>query len=77
MAEIDVKLYEYVQKNTHYVLHLGKENVLEYLKLKKIDLPVEDLMVFVRTSSGDIEINERNLIVTCYEYEQSSSEQNS
>lgn len=76
MADIDVKLYTNVAVNKQYVAQLTEANIRDYLTLKGLQLP-EKITVTNRNPDGSYsEINEENpIIVSCYEYEQSTSEE--
>jgi hypothetical protein len=76
MADVDVKLYRNVSVNSQYVVQLLKEHIAEYLAAKSLSLP-GDISITTRNPDGSYsEINEENpIIVSCYEYEQSATEE--
>jgi hypothetical protein len=76
MPELSVIMHENVQVNKLYVLRLTKENLLEYLKIKGIDFGEQDIKVYLRTTdNAEVYLeNDNPLNITCYVYEQSSSQ---
>ena len=76
MTELNVILHENVQVNKLYTVRITKDNIIEYLKLKGVDFGNQDLTIYLRSTDNQ-EIcldNDNPLHVTCYIYEQSSTE---
>ena len=76
MSDINVILTENIQVNKHYNVKLTKEDIVEYLKIKGVDFGKQELKIFLR-STDNIEVfleNDNPLNITCYVYEQSTSE---
>lgn len=75
MTDIHVKLHTDTTVNKHYTTQLTEEHIREYIDTKGLKLP-DKFTVTIRNPDGSYaEINEQNpIIVSCYEYEQSTTQ---
>ena len=75
MADIGGKIYRDIRVSSQYVIQIGPEHIQEYLNLKGIKLPCEVKVGFNDPDGTYTELDPTNpLLVTCANYEQSTTE---